>query len=393
MNQPSPDTVVQAASLAPLFDPVRIGGLTLPNRFVMAPMTRSRSPGGVPGADVARYYRARAEGGVGLVITEGIAVPHAAAIGYSGVDVLDIPSLYGEDALAGWKHVVDEVHAAGGLIAPQLWHQGAMRLEGTGAFPAARSMRPSGIWGPRDRQKLVPDSYLSQIPAEVAPMSESEIADVIAAFATAAASAREIGFDAIAIHGAHGYLIDSFLWHETNRRTDGWGGVHRGRFAAEVVRAIRGAIGPDMPIIFRFSQWKLQDSGGAIAANPDALAELLGPIADAGADVFDASTRNFDLPAFAGSDRSLAGWARALTGVPSMVVGSIGLASAMFEEDAEGRSASSDNLARVAARFADGEFDLVGIGRMLIAQADWVERVRHGRPIDAYSRKMLAELR
>src|SRR5271170_5383725 len=102
-----------------LFTPFTLNRLTLANRIVMAPMTRSQSPGGVPGADVAAYYRRRAEGEVGLIITEGTYVDHPAA----GFDPR-VPSFHGEQALAAWRRVADEVHAAGGLIFPQLWHVG-----------------------------------------------------------------------------------------------------------------------------------------------------------------------------------------------------------------------------------------------------------------------------
>jgi 2,4-dienoyl-CoA reductase-like NADH-dependent reductase (Old Yellow Enzyme family) len=102
-----------------LFSPYRLNALNLPNRVVMAPMTRSFAPGGVPTAEVAAYYRRRAENGVGLIVTEGTGVDRPAA-----VNEPDVPHFHGEAALAGWKKVVDEVHAAGGRIAPQLWHAG-----------------------------------------------------------------------------------------------------------------------------------------------------------------------------------------------------------------------------------------------------------------------------
>src|SRR5580704_6855755 len=102
-----------------IFRPFQLKGLTLANRIVMAPMKRSQSPGGVPGADVAAYYRRRAEGGVGLIITEGTYPDHPA----SGFDP-NVPLFYGDQALAGWRRVAEQVHAAGGLIFPQLWHVG-----------------------------------------------------------------------------------------------------------------------------------------------------------------------------------------------------------------------------------------------------------------------------
>src|SRR5260370_3706598 len=161
--------------LAPLFAPLDIRGLRLPNRFVMAPMTRSFSPQGIPPPSTAHYYRRRAEGGTGLLITEGVAIPHESAIGASGGDVPDIPSLFGAAALARWTVVVAEVHAAGGLIAPQLWHQGPMRAPSSGAHPSARSLRPSGIWGPTGKASLVNPAYISSLSDPIEPMTDEEI--------------------------------------------------------------------------------------------------------------------------------------------------------------------------------------------------------------------------
>ena len=135
----------------PLFKPLQVRGLSLANRIVMAPMTRNFSPRGVPGDDVAAYYRRRAEGGTGLLITEGVGIDHPAALGDAGLGENNLPHLYGDEALAAWKRVVDGVHRAGGKIVPQLWHQGVMREPGTGPHPEAPSARPSGLWGPQGR--------------------------------------------------------------------------------------------------------------------------------------------------------------------------------------------------------------------------------------------------
>ena len=109
-------------SVDALFRPFKLKSLDLPNRIVMAPMTRSHSPGGVPGPDVAAYYRRRAAAGVGLIISEGTLIERPA----SGNDP-KVPRFWGQDALAGWKRVIDQVHDAGGLMAPQLWHVGSVR--------------------------------------------------------------------------------------------------------------------------------------------------------------------------------------------------------------------------------------------------------------------------
>src|SRR5271170_4585698 len=173
--------VKPAPSIEPLFEPFSLRSATFRNRFAMAPMTRTQSPGGVPGEDVAAYYRRRAENDVGLITTEGVGIAHPAALGSASMGEDNVPVLDGQAALAGWKHVADEVHRVGGVIFPQLWHMGVMRVAGTGPYPDAPSSRPSGVWGPSDKAML-PPAFLGQVTPPTAPMSESEIADVIAAY-------------------------------------------------------------------------------------------------------------------------------------------------------------------------------------------------------------------
>lgn len=229
--------------------------MTIPNRFAMAPMTWQASPGGVPGPDVADYYARRAAGGVGLVITEGIRLPDPAACFPESV-----PTLAGDDVLAGWRRVTRAVHAHGAVIAAQLWHQGAERGDADGVAPVS----PSGVNGLGESKGRA--------------LAANELAGVADQFAAATGNAREAGFDAVEIHGAHGYLLDEFFWEKTNLRTDGYGGslAGRTRFPAEVVAAIRAAVGPDFPIVFRFSQWKGTDEDASIAGDPTELQELLG---------------------------------------------------------------------------------------------------------------------
>lgn len=381
------------AQFAPLFAPFSIGALGIANRFVMAPMTRSRSPEGVPSAAVADYYARRAIGGVGLIITEGVGVDHPAALGVSDFDGEAIPVLHGAAALEGWRRVVNAVHAAGGKIAPQLWHQGVMRPAGTGRFPEYPSSRPSGVWGPADGNCSIPLATREKLLPKSAPLTENEISDIIAAFARSALHAKAVGFDAIALHGAHGYLLDTFLWSETNFRTDGYGGdpLRRTRFVCEVVRAVRAAIGSSMPILFRFSQWKQQDFDAKLAHTPHELEVVLGPLVEAGVDVFDVSTRRFDVAAFEGSAMSLAGWARKLTGKPSITVGGVGLDRDLHTSIQSGGSQPVP-LDSVLERFNRGEFDLVALGRSLIADSAWVQKLSRGEPHVAFNPAMLGQL-
>ncbi|UXJ50184.1 NADH:flavin oxidoreductase [Pseudomonas citronellolis] len=386
-------------TLAPLFEPLKVGSVVLKNRIVMAPMTRNFCPDGVPGDDVASYYRRRAEGETGLIITEGVGVDHPASLGEAGIGESDLPHMYGERALAGWRNVVEQVHAASGLIFPQLWHQGVMRVPGTGPNPQAASMRPSGLWGPAGGLTSSTQEYVQQQLVPSAPMSDSDIQDVIDAYARSAVYARLCGFDGIAIHGAHGYLIDTFLWSVTNQRTDSWGGGRRerSRFAVEVVRAIRQAVGPDMPILFRFSQWKQQDFKAKLANSPSELEEILLPIAEAGVDVFDASVRYFNRAEFSdlpGNDGllNLAGWAKKITGRLSMTVGGVGLSNGMYDSNKQGGSTASDNLGLLMERFGRGEFDLVGVGRSLLHDPDWTRKARLGEAFDPFSNESLKVL-
>ncbi|QCQ92825.1 oxidoreductase [Rhodococcus sp. SGAir0479] len=371
-----------ALDTSALFAPLTVRGLELRNRIAMSPMTRHGSPGGVPTDEVVAYYRRRAEGGTGLIVTEGVAIEHPSA-----VDADTVPVMYGEAALAGWRRVVDAVHAAGGRIVPQLWHVGPL-FGAMGPVGDVTPMRPSGHWGTVGNT-MYSDEYVEQMRPVTAAMTEGDIADVIAAYAAAARNAIDVGFDGIALHGGHGYLLDAFLWEATNQRDDQWGGdlQRRTRFPAEVVKAIRREIGDEYPIIFRFSQHKQQDFASKIAHTPEELGVVLNALVDAGVDILDASIRRFYAPAFEGSDLSLAGWAKKLTGATVMAVGSVGLDSALNEQVIVGLPQMSDNLPDLLRRMNEGEFDLVAIGRLHLADPAIAQRLRDGDPMPEFDRK------
>lgn len=366
------------AAVNALFEPFQLGNLQLPTRVVMAPMTRSFSPNGVPTAVVVEYYRRRAASGVGLIITEGTTVGHKAANGYPHV-----PRFYGEDALAGWKTVVEAVHAAGGKIVPQLWHVGNVRRKGTEPEPEVPA------YGPMEKLK---DGEVV-----VHGMTKQDIQDVIAAFAQAAVDAKAIGMDGVEIHGAHGYLVDQFFWEGSNQRTDEYGGslANRSRFAIELVEAVRAAVGADFPIILRFSQWKQQDYTARLVTTPEALGEFLEPLSAAGVDIFHCSTRRFWEPEFDGSDLNLAGWTRQLTGKPTITVGSVGLDGEFLQFMVKtDKVAQPANIEGLLERLNKQEFDLVAVGRALICDPDWALKVRDGRMQDIlpFSREALKTL-
>ena len=366
-----------SAAVDVLFEPVDLGKLKLPNRIVMAPMTRSFSPGHAPGADVAAYYRRRAEGGVGLILSEGVSPNATTATGTPNV-----PNIVFDDAKAGWKTVIDEVKAAGGKMGVQLWHEGPFRNPAKTEYPDIPSLSPSGF--------RVPGKDLW------APMTEAEIETAITEFVDGAAVVKELGFDCVEIHGAHSYLLDSFFWDQTNLRTDRWGGAswkERTAFACEIIRRARERVGADFPIFLRISQWKQQDFAAKTAQNPDELEAWLTPLVDAGVDVFHCSQRRFWEPEFEGSSLNLAGWAKKVTGKPSISVGSVGL-SGEFTAAYAGEVSTPASLDELIDRLQKKEFDLIAVGRALLQDPQWTVKIREGRRDELmdFSKEALASL-
>jgi len=355
---------VKNNDLEVLYQPITIGNLALTNRIVMAPMTRGFSPNGIPGADVAGYYQRRAENEVGLIITEGTLINHPAA-----AEGLGRPNFHGEAALTGWSQVVQAVHKAGGKIIPQLWHVGMARQKnGENPNPAALPIGPSGI-----------DVNSGEKVTE--PMTLSEIDHIIKAFAQAASDAKRLGFDGIELHGAHGYLIDQFFWGKTNLRQDNYGGdlVARTRFATEIIKACRKAVGPEFPIIFRYSQWKLGNYTAKLAETPEELSAFLAPLVEAGVDIFHCSTRRYWEPEFEGSSLNLAGWTKKITGRPTITVGSVGLDTNVIEFFTEGKGGKTTSVTPLIERLQKQEFDLVAVGRALLADPAWATKTHQNK--------------
>jgi len=351
-------------SVGALYTPFTLKSVTLKNRIVMAPMTRGFAVGGLPGEPQVEYYRRRALGAVGLILTEGTVIERPAARNEAYV-----PFFHGP-ALDGWRQVAEAVHAAGGRIGPQLWHTGAVRSLTTDWVPEVPVESPSGLMAPGRPNGCA--------------MTEEDIADSIDAWARAAADAVRLGFDVIEIHGAHGYLVDQFFWSATNLREDRYGGAtlrERSRYAAEVVAAMRRAVGPEFPILLRVSQWKQQDYAARLAETPAAMADWLCPLAEAGVDLFDCSQRRYwepEFPAIDGEDGlNFAGWVKKLTGAATMTVGSVGLTGDFLRAFAGDHSRPA-SLDRLIARLEREEFDLVAVGRALITNPAWPQLVRDG---------------
>lgn len=367
-------------SVDALYKPFEYKSLKLRNRLAMAPMTRYFSPGGTVTPEVAEYYSRRAQGGVGLIITEALSPDREIARNHE-----DIPWFAG-DRRDPWRTVVDKVHRSGAAIAPQIWHPGGAR---DFTFPDSSLgddlESPSGLYGP--------DTPGGR------EMTEEDISDALASFVRAAVDAKARGFDALELHGGHGYLFDQFFWSATNKRGDRYGGTsigERTRFAKEAIRATREAVGEDMVLLFRISQWKTNMYDARIVHSPMELEQWVRPLADAGVDIFDCSQRRYWEAEFGGSDLNLAGWVKKLTGRPTMTVGSVGLATdVMTDFETDGLSAPTPStILGVSERLDRGEFDLVAVGRAMIADADWADKVRGRRfgELTGYSVEMMKTL-
>lgn len=357
------------------FGPCVVGGLRLRNRIVMAPMTRRRSPGGLPGPGVQEYYRRRAAGGVGLILSEGVGLDDR-----NSWDTPDTPRLHAPEHAAAWRPIVAAVHAGGGRFAFQLWHTGPRSHTPVGPSPAPAGKRWDGSVRP-----------------PVEPLDAAGLERVAGYYARAAARAREAGADAVEIHGAHGYLLDSFLNPAVNRREDGYGGTLEGRmrFPLDVVRAVRAAVGPDYPVLYRFSRFVGTDAAEQAFPDVASLAQFTAALRDAGVDILHASTRAVSEPIFPeapGGPLPLGAWVRLLTGRWTAAVGGVSLG---WESDGSGGGRETVVDPGPALDLVrHGGIDLLVVGRALIANPDWVRLVESGRWRDLrpYAKDLLGEL-
>jgi 2,4-dienoyl-CoA reductase-like NADH-dependent reductase (Old Yellow Enzyme family) len=221
--------------MATMFDPIKVGALELPNRIIMAPLTRSRAVGGgrVPNAMMAEYYVQRAS--AGLILSE------ATAVTPMGVGYADTPGIWSDEQVEGWKIVTEAVHKAGGRIVLQLWHVG--RISDPHFLDGQLPVAPSAIAANGHVSLLRPKRD------HVTPraLETAEIPAIVAAYRKGAENARKAGFDGVEIHGANGYLLDQFLQDSTNQRTDQYGGSleNRARLMLEVTDACIEVWGAD----------------------------------------------------------------------------------------------------------------------------------------------------
>jgi 2,4-dienoyl-CoA reductase-like NADH-dependent reductase (Old Yellow Enzyme family) len=356
------------ANLAPLFEPLTLGSTRLRNRFVMPAMQIGFTENCGPSARTIDYLRGRAEGGAGLIFSESCAPDHPSGYWQAAFCVMN------DQTRGRWAQLSDAVKGAGAAFALQLWHPGSQR-------------RPIAGFAHADAATLSPSGLIQKDRTSGRAMTRDEMDDIAAAFVRAAEDAMAIGADGVELHCAHGYLMDQFLWAQTNRREDGYGGASvadRARFPLAVAAAIRQAIGPDALLSLRFSQFKEVDYGARVFDTPGELGQFGALARDAGISMVNVSSRRFGKPEWPDENPTLgiAGWTRKCCGLPVMTTGSIGLSKDMFVDLFDGEDPAlsiATDLAELVRRFEGGEFDLVGIGRMHIANADFVTKVREGR--------------
>ena len=342
-----------------LFDSLQLGQLQLPNRIVMAPLTRNRSPDAIPTPMAVEYYGQRAS--AGLLITEATAIT-AQGQGYS-----DVPGLYGTDQLESWKRVTDAVHAAGGRIVVQLWHVGRVShvdLQVDGQKPVA----PSAITA-KTKTYLIKDGVGSFVEtSEPRALDAGELPGIVHDFRHAARHAvSSAGFDGVEVHGANGYLLDQFLKTGANKRDDDYGGSieNRARLLLEVMRAVAGEIGGERTGL-RISP--VTPANGIDDADPQALFDHvmreLAPLGLAYIHVIEGAT---------GGPREIADRPFDYAAMKQTYRDAGGKAAWMVNNGYDGALAEQ--------ALANGA-DLVAFGRPYIANPDLVERLRTGAPLN-----------
>jgi len=335
----------------PLWSPIRIGSTDLDNRVALAPMTRiSATEDGHATERMASYYQTFARGGFGLLITEGIYPDTAHSQGYHYQ-----PGIATEEQARSWAKIVDGVHAAGSKIFAQLMHAGA---QSQGNRFVDSSVGPSAV-APRGEQL---GFYRGEgpypVPAEITAAQMKEVRD---GFVTAALHAQQAGFDGVEIHGANGYLLDQFLTDYLNQRGDHYGGSpeNRVRFAAEICRDVRDAVGPGMTVGIRISQSKVSDTDHKWSGGVEEAEIIFATLGAAGIDFVHTTEYRATEPAFADSVETLAALAKQYSGVPVIANGKL------------------DDPDTAVSMLAEGSADVVALGKAALANRNWPHLVRN----------------
>jgi len=351
-------------NLNPLWSPLQIGSTQLPSRVALAPMTRiSATEDGLVTEKMVSYYEAFARGGFALLITEGIYPDTAYSQGY-----LYQPGLATDEQARSWATVVDAVHEAGSTIFAQLMHAGS---QAQGNRFKDSTIGPSAVAPKGEQLDFYRGEGPYQVPSEV---TLEQMEEVRQGFVAAALRAKEAGFDGVEIHGANGYLLDQFLTDYLNLRTDEYGGSaqNRVRFPAEIARAVREAVGPDMTVGIRISQSKVSDHNHRWAGGTEEAELIFSTLAATGVDFLHTTEYKAYAPAFGDHGPSLAALAKQHSGLPVIANGHL------------------DDPETAVSMLVDHAADVVALGKAALGNRDWPDRVKNGRPLDELDASLFA---
>ncbi|KZD45581.1 putative NADH-dependent flavin oxidoreductase [Bacillus cereus] len=341
-----------------LFEPFNIGKVTLKNRVGVAPMTRiSATEKGLVTDKMIKYYSSFAEGGFGLIITEGTYIDDKYSQTY-----YDQPGIAFDEQAHEWKKVVDAVHSAGSKIFMQLQHTGPLS-QGNCFFN--ETVAPSSVQPKGEQLKFYLGEGPFKLPREI---TIDEIADVKKSFVDAANRAKSIGFDGIELHGANGYLLDAFLTEHTNQRNDDYGGTteNRVRLSVETIQDVRKAVGKEFTIGIRISQSKVNDYAYKWSGKEQDAAIIFGELGKTDLDYIHVTEFEAWKPAFETGKDSLVVLAKEYSQLPIIANGQL------------------EKPERASEIINKGHADIVTLGKGALANHDWVKKVQNGEPLKEF---------
>lgn len=340
-----------------LFSKIHIGPKEMKNRISLAPMTRvSADEAGDSNSRMQSYYEVFADGGFGLLTTEGLYTDTEHSQGYTFQ-----PGMATKRHSDSWKPIIEAVHGYGALMFAQLMHAGS---QSQGNRYEQTTIGPSAIMPKGDQLAMYRGKGCYKVPAEI---SGAQMADVRRAFVSSALYAKAAGFDGVEIHGANGYLLDEFLTDYLNVRTDQYGGSpeNRVRFVREVCEDIKAAVGDDMAIGIRISQAKVSDNDHRWAGASDEAQVIFETLGNTGIDFIHTTEYRADAPAFVGGAESLASLAKRHSGLAVVANGNL------------------DNPTDAAELLLSGSADMIALGKPALANRNWPQRVLAGEQISS----------
>lgn len=342
-----------------LFETFKLGNTNLSNRVGVAPMTRtSASPEGLANDQMVSYYTKFAQGGFGIIFTEGVYPDDKYAQGY-----FNQPGIINDEQVQAWRKVTESVHHEGGKIFIQLMHAGALSQ---GNRFNNQTLGPSAVQPRGEQLGMYGGEGSFSVPKEA---TKEDIAEVIQGFVSAAVRAKQAGFDGVEIHGANGYILDQFLTDYMNQRTDEYGGSteNRVRLLVEVSKAVREAVGQQMTVGIRISQGKVNDHLYKWAGKEKDAEIIFGHLGNAGLDFIHVTEYEAWQPAFPqGEGATLVALAKKYGNLPVI---------------ANGYLDDPDKARKIIEK---GEADVITIGRGALANGDWVNKVKNDESLKEF---------